>query len=161
MDNHTTEAGGKRNLAESNTNTSTNDERICYHWGLTGHFKANCVHFKPARDQRNKVNKGTASAFLAAAGDRDMIWLAENATALTTASTPAAWVIHSRASHLMCNDHTRFNSIKKLHQPIVIELRDDNKVTVSHHELDNFSQEYEVNALYMRTFRLSLLSINQ
>jgi hypothetical protein len=61
----------------------------------------------------------------------------------------------------MCNDHTRFNSIKKLHQPIVIELRDDNKVTVSHHELDNFSQEYEVNALYMRTFRLSLLSINQ
>jgi len=61
----------------------------------------------------------------------------------------------------MCNDRTRFNSIKKLSQPIVIELGDDNKVTVSHHGLVNVSQEYEVNALYMPTFRLSILSISQ
>jgi len=61
----------------------------------------------------------------------------------------------------MRNDHTTFNSIKKLLQPIVIELGDDNKVTVSHHGLLNVSQEYEVNALYMPTFQLSLLSINQ
>jgi hypothetical protein len=56
----------------------------------------------------------------------------------------------------MCNDHTRFIPIKKLHQPIVFELRDDEKVTVSHHGLVNDSQEYKVNALYMSTFRLSL-----
>jgi hypothetical protein len=61
----------------------------------------------------------------------------------------------------MCNDRTRFNSIKKLRQPIVSELGDDNKVTVSHHGLVNVSQEYEVNALYMPMFRLSLLSIDQ
>jgi hypothetical protein len=61
----------------------------------------------------------------------------------------------------MCNNHTRFNSLKKLRQPIVIELGDDNKVTVKHHGLVNVSQEYEVNALYTPTFRLSLLCINQ
>jgi len=49
----------------------------------------------------------------------------------------------------------------KLRQPIVIELGDDNKVTESHHGLVSVSQEYEVNALYTPTFRLSLLSINQ
>jgi hypothetical protein len=48
-----------------------------------------------------------------------------------------------------------------LHQPIVIELGDDNKVTVSHHGPVNVSQEYEVNALYTPMFQLSLLSINQ
>ena len=61
----------------------------------------------------------------------------------------------------MGNDHTRFNSTMKLCQPIVIELGDDNKLTVSHHGLVHGSQEYEVNTLYMRTFRLSLLSIDQ
>jgi len=61
----------------------------------------------------------------------------------------------------MFNDHSRFNSIEKLHQPIVIELGDDNKVTVSHHGLNNISQEYAVNALYTPTFWLSLLSITQ
>jgi hypothetical protein len=49
----------------------------------------------------------------------------------------------------------------KLHQPIVIELEDDNNVTVSHHGLVNISQNYEVNALYTSTFWLSHLSINQ
>jgi hypothetical protein len=61
----------------------------------------------------------------------------------------------------MRNDRTRFNSIKKLHQPIVIELRDDNKVTVSHHGHVNVSEEYEVNALYSPTLQLTLLSINE
>jgi hypothetical protein len=73
MDNHTTETCRQRKHAESDTNTSRNDERTCYHCGLTGHFKADCVHFKRARDQRNKVNKGTASGSLATAGDRDLI----------------------------------------------------------------------------------------
>ena len=82
-------------------------------------------------------------------------------TPLTTVSAPAALVIDSGASHHMCNDHTRFNSMKKLRQPIAIELGDDNKVTVSHHGLVNISQECEVNALYTPTFRLSLLSNNQ
>ena len=88
MHNHTTEACGKRKHAENDTNTastntggtttggtntSRNDERTCYHCGLSGHFKSDCIHFKRARDQRNKVNKGTASASLATAGDRDLM----------------------------------------------------------------------------------------
>jgi len=91
MDNHTTKACGKRKHAENDTNTggtntggtntggtntggtntSRNDERTCYHCGLSGHFKSDCIQFKRARDQRNKVNKGTAS--LATAGDHDLI----------------------------------------------------------------------------------------
>lgn len=61
----------------------------------------------------------------------------------------------------MFNDWTRFNSIKRLHQPVVIELVNDNEVTVSHHELFDISQEYKVNAHYTPMFQLSLLSINQ
>jgi len=81
MDNHTTEACRKRKHTETDTNTgskniggtntSRNDERICCHCGLSGHFKSHCIHFKRAWDQRNKVNKGTA--LLATAGDRDQI----------------------------------------------------------------------------------------
>jgi len=51
--------------------------------------------------------------------------------------------------------------IEKLRLPIVIELGDDNKVTVSHHGLVNVSQEYDVDALYTPMFRPSLLPINQ
>jgi hypothetical protein len=51
--------------------------------------------------------------------------------------------------------------LKKLCQPIVIEHGDDNKVTGSWNGLVNISQEYEINALYTPTFRLSYLSINQ
>ena len=61
----------------------------------------------------------------------------------------------------MCNDCTSINSIKELCQPIVIELGDNNKIIVSHQGLINVSQEYEVNALYTPTFRLSILSITQ
>jgi len=166
MENHTTKAFGKRKHAENNTNTgntntSRNNERTCYHCSLSGQFKSDCIHFKHAWDQRTKINRGTASASLATVGDRDLIWLGKNASALTAASAPAAWVIDSGASHHMCNDCTRFNWIKKLCQPIVIELGDDNKVTVSQHGLVNVSQENKVNALYTPTFRFSLLSINQ
>ena len=61
----------------------------------------------------------------------------------------------------MWNDRTRSNSIRKLRQPIVIELGDGNTVTISHLRLVSVSQEYEVNALYTPTFWLSLLSIIQ
>jgi hypothetical protein len=76
MDNHTTEACGKRKHAENDTNTggtntSRNDERTCCHCGLSGHFQSDCIHFKRARDQCNKVKKGTA--LLATAGDRNLI----------------------------------------------------------------------------------------
>jgi len=83
MDNHTTEACGKRKHSENDTNTgrtntgstntSRNDERTCYHCGLSGHYKADCIRFKRARDQRKNVNNGTASASLATAGDCDLI----------------------------------------------------------------------------------------
>ena len=32
-----------------------------------------CIHFKHARDQCNRLNKGTASASLATAGNRNLI----------------------------------------------------------------------------------------
>jgi hypothetical protein len=120
MNNHTTEACGKIKHAESHTHTSNSNKWTCYHSGLTGHLKANCIHFKRAWDQRNMVNNGTASASIATAGDRDLIRLAENATPLTAATAPAVWVIYSGASHHMWNDPTRFNSITILRQPIVI-----------------------------------------
>jgi hypothetical protein len=72
MNNYTTEACGKRKHAENYTNTSRNDKQTCYHCGLSGHFKFDCIHFKCARDQCNKVNKGTASTSLATAGNRDL-----------------------------------------------------------------------------------------
>jgi len=56
MDNHTTEACGKRKLHENDTKTSDsnrNDERTCYHCGLPGHSKTDYIHFKCAQDQRN------------------------------------------------------------------------------------------------------------
>jgi len=55
-----------------NSNTSRNEEQKCYHCSLTEHFKADCIHFKRAGDQRNKVNKGTACASLATAADHDL-----------------------------------------------------------------------------------------
>jgi len=73
MDNHTTEACGKRKHAESNTNASSNDKRTCYHCCLTGHLKADFIHFKCSWNQHIKVNKGTSSASLATAGDLDLI----------------------------------------------------------------------------------------
>jgi hypothetical protein len=161
MDNHTTEAYRRRKYCGSDTNTIRNDERTCYRCGLPAQFKADCVHFRRAQDRDYMVNKGTGSASLATAGDRDQIGLADNATVVTAASAPTVWVIHSGASHPMCDDRTTFNSIQNLHQPTVIELGDDNKVTVRHHALLNVLQEYEVNAPYTPTFCLSLLSINQ
>jgi len=118
MANDPTSECGNRNCAEHdvnsrNTNTSRNNKRTCYHSVLQGYCKSNCIHFKHAREQPNKVNMATA--LLAAAGNHDLIWLADNVTTCSAASHPAALVIDSRPSHLMCNDHTRFNSIKKHH----------------------------------------------
>jgi len=166
MDNHTSETCGRRKHTENDTpngdtNTSKNNKPTSYHWRPLGHLKADFIDFKHAWDQCNKVNSGTTPASLATAGDRNLIWQAKNATALTAASDAAPQVIDSRASHDMCNDRTRFNSIKNLRQSIVIELEEDNKVTVSHHWLINGWMEYKFNALYTPTFRLSFHSINQ
>jgi hypothetical protein len=141
--------------------SNRNDTQTWYHYHLQGHCKMDCIHFKYDWDQRNTVNKGTASTSLATAADRDLICLAGNSTALTAGSTPASWVNDSGSSHPMRNSLTRFTSIQKLRQPIVIELGDDNRVTVSHHGLIKGSQAYEVDALHTSMLRLSLPSINQ
>jgi len=146
MGNHTTEVCGKRKHTQNDpnidiTNTSRNYKRTCYRSGLSGHFKFDCIHFKRAPDQCNKVNKGPASTSIDRERDCNLIREAQNAIALTSDTAPAAWVINTGAAHHMCNDRTRFNTMKKLYQPIVIELGDDNKGTVSHHGLVNFSQE--------------------
>jgi hypothetical protein len=161
MENHTTEAWGKRSHTETDTNTSRNDMRTCYNCGLTVHIKANQVHFKHARNQPNKVNNGTLSALLFTAGDVDLTRLAEMSTALTPASAPTTFVIDCGESRHICNDSTRFNPIKTLRQPLIIELGAYYKVAVCQHGLSNIPQEYIVNDLHMQTFRLSLLSINR
>jgi hypothetical protein len=76
MDNHTTEACGKRKHAQQKNSENAagrRDERTCYHCGLPGHLKAKCIHYLRAKEQRGKVTKGsaTATASLATAGDCD------------------------------------------------------------------------------------------
>jgi len=83
MDNHTTEACGKRKCTHSgNRNSGGNDsyegdnaggsdETACYHCGIAGHIRPNCIHYKQAKKTRNRVRKGTAS--IAIAGDRDLL----------------------------------------------------------------------------------------
>jgi len=44
---------------------------------------------------------------------------------------------------------------------MLIELGNDNTVSVTHHGLVDATQGYEIDALYTPTFRLSLFSINQ
>ena len=44
---------------------------------------------------------------------------------------------------------------------MLIELGDDNMVSVTHHGLVDATQGYEIDALYTPTFRLSLFSVNQ
>ena len=61
----------------------------------------------------------------------------------------------------MCNNRSSFKSFKKLRPPMLIELSDDNTVSVTHHGLVGATQGYEIDALYTPTFRLSLFSINQ
>ena len=78
MDNHTTTECGKLNRPARSSNNATkidDSERTCYHCGLSGHFKADCIHRKRAQEQRNKVRKsGSATAAIATAdGDRDML----------------------------------------------------------------------------------------
>jgi len=163
MDNHATELCRKCIQAEHETftgdrNTSRKVERT---WPQISHpesFKSKWIDFKPACDQCNQVNNGTA--LLPTATDCKPFWLADNATPLIAASALAAWVIDSGASHSMCNDCTRLNSIQKQYQPIVIEPGADNQATARYHRLVKISQEYDINALYTPTFWFSFLSIN-
>ena len=78
MDNHTTAECGKLNRPTRSSNTTTkidDTDRTCYHCGLPGHFKVDCIHRKRAQEQRNKFRKsGSATAAIAiAGGDRDML----------------------------------------------------------------------------------------
>jgi hypothetical protein len=114
MDIHTTEACGQSKHAENDTPTgdtitSSTDERSCFHCGLSGHSKSECIHSNNAQDQHNTVNNGTASASRATQGNRHLIGLAENAAALCTAFAQAEWVIDSGVSHHLGNDRKRLN----------------------------------------------------
>jgi hypothetical protein len=47
-----------------------NDERTCYHCGLLGFFTVDSIrftHYKHTKEQRNNVNKATATASLSTA----------------------------------------------------------------------------------------------
>jgi len=83
MDNHTTEACGKPkcpqtgngnsggNDSSGGDNAGGSDEKVCYHCGIPGHIRPDCIHYKRAKETRNRVRKGTAS--IATAGDRDVL----------------------------------------------------------------------------------------
>jgi len=101
------------------------------------------------------VKKATATAALATTGDCNVFWL----TACALAATPK-WVIDSGASHHMCKDRSSYSMFKKLSLPIVIEVRDNNWVTITNNSFVNVIQGYQVEALHTRTFWLSLLLIN-
>jgi hypothetical protein len=67
LDNHTTQACGKRKRAKSgNGNSSGNDSsggdnavgsdmKACYHRGIPGHIRHDCIHYKGAKETRNTV----------------------------------------------------------------------------------------------------------
>ena len=89
MGNHTTEACGKWKRAHSgNVNSGGNgnsggndssggdndggsDETVCYHCGIPGHIRPDCIHYKRAKETQNQVRKGTAS--ITTGGDRDRL----------------------------------------------------------------------------------------
>jgi len=138
-------------------NAGGSDEKACYHGGIPGHIRPDCIHYKRAKETRNTVRKGTAS--IDTAGDRDPLWLSGNA--LTTSSAHTTWVIDPMASHHVCNNCSLFKSFNKLRRTMLIELGDDNTVSVTHHGLVDATQGYEIDALYTPTFCLWLFSINQ
>jgi len=138
MHNHTMEACRKRNCPETDRNTRhtknrRNDKQSCHHCSPSEQFRLDWIYFNCARNQCNNVNTGTVSQ--ATAGDRNLLWLANNTTALATASAPGAWVIDSEACYHIVNDWTRLYSAKKLCQRIDMKLGDDNTLTLIHHEL--------------------------
>jgi len=87
MDLQTTETCGKQKRAQSGNGNSVrngnsggndcpggdnaggSDEKACYHGGIPGHIRPDCIHYKRAKETRNTVRKGTAS--IDTAGDRD------------------------------------------------------------------------------------------
>jgi len=97
-----------------------------------------------------------------AAGDRDLFSLSSDAThAVLTSSATPSWVVDSGASHNMYNYRSCFILFKSLPSPIIIKLGDETTVTANFNGLINISQGLQLNALYIPTFQLSLLSINQ
>jgi len=67
MDNHTTEACGKQKHAQSGNgnsggsgnsgandssgdNAGGSDETVCYHCGIPGHIRCDCIHYKQAKE---------------------------------------------------------------------------------------------------------------
>jgi len=158
IDSHTTDACRKRKRGQEGGNNGWNDERICFQCGLPGHVKVDCVSYKRIQKWW-KVNKATATAAHTTTRDCDPFWLTGCASAATAAASK--WVIDSRASHHKCNNRSSFSTFKKLSLPIVIELGDNNSVTVTHYGFVDIIQGYQVEALHTLTFRLSLLLINQ
>ena len=61
----------------------------------------------------------------------------------------------------MSNNHGLFKSFKKPSQPKLIELGDDNTVSVTPHWLVDITQGSEIDAVYTPTFCLSLFYINE
>jgi len=52
-------------------NPGGNEECACYHCGIPGYFRADCIYYKRAKEASNRVRQGTA--LMATAGDRDLI----------------------------------------------------------------------------------------
>jgi len=155
MGSRTTDACTKQKHAHER---EINDQHIDFQCRLPSHVEVDCVSYKCVTEWWN-VKKAPATAALATTGDCDPFWIT---TCVNTASAVAPkWVIDSGVSHLMCNDHSRFSTFKMLSLPIVIDLGDNNFVTVTHYGFVDVMLGGQVEALHTCIFHLCLLSITQ
>jgi hypothetical protein len=61
----------------------------------------------------------------------------------------------------MCNNRSSFKSFNKLQQSILIELGDDNTVSVTHPGHVDATQGYKIDALHTPTLHFLLFWINE
>jgi len=159
IDSDTTDVHRKCKDAQEGGNNG-NDKCICLQCRLPVHVKVDCISYKYIKEWW-RVKIATNTAALTTTGDCDPFWI--TACTLATAATipPPKWVIDSGTPHHICNDCSRFWTFKKLSLCIVITLADNNWVIVAQYGFIDVIQGYQIEALHIPAFGLSLLSINQ
>jgi len=112
------------------------------------------THYKHTKEQRNNVNKATATASLSTAE------IATHSDQTIMQPLRRRGLIDSGVSHRMCNGRCSVWTFK-LSSLTVILLRDGNTVNTTLHPFVDVTQGYRVDVLYTPTCRLPFLSINQ
>jgi hypothetical protein len=148
IDSHTTDTCRKRKRAQE---VGNNDEYSCFHSGLPGYVKVDCISYQRIKEWW-RVKKATTIAALATTGDCDSLLLSACAIAATAAAATPRWVIDSGASHTMCNDRSSHSALKTLALPIVIELGKNNLITATYYGFVDVIEGYQVETLHTSTF---------